>query len=204
MKAFTKSEKVGIGIILFFIIIASLTNFRLSLRRARDSERRVDLGSINNALHEYQRDFGFFPYASADGKIKACRGENYPQLVADARNQEQFDYDLYLNGLMPCEWGKDSLRDLADQTYPAYLKTLSSDPVSDRGISYYYLSNGNRFQLYAHLEGGVDEIGFDEAILTRNLKCGGQICNFGRSFAQTPLDKSIEEYENELMKEKGV
>ena len=52
------------------------------------------------------------------------------------------------------------------------------------------------------LEGKGNEIGFDEAIIGRNLPCGEEICNFGRAFSVTPLDKSIQEYENELLQDK--
>lgn len=202
MKFFTKNELVGVSIILFFIAIFSLANFRIALRRARDSERRVDLGNIYNGLNAYQRDFGFFPHASSDGKIRACKPDNYQELITQASLDEQFNYQLYLGGLEPCEWGADSLRDLADETHPAYLETIFQDPQQEKGVSYYYLASSNRFQIYAYLEGKGDEIGFDEAIIGRNLPCGEEICNFGRAFASTPLDKSIQEYENELLENK--
>ena len=79
----------------------------------------------------------------------------------------------------------------------SYLERIPSDPKHDEGARYYYVSNGRRFQIYASLE-GRDEDEFSEAILARNLPCGKEICNFGLAYGKTPLDKSLEEYENEL------
>lgn len=199
MKFFTKRELKGIGIILFFIFLASFTNFRVALRRARDAQRRADLGVISNALLKFQADFGFFPLNSDDGKIKACKPDNFQELLREASSKEPFDTGTYLKGLKPCEWGEDSLRDLSDDTYLPYLSTIPRDSRWDKGISYRYLSNERRFQIYTHLEGEESEIGYNQGIVKRQLNCGEEICNYGKVFGQTPLDKSIEEYENELL-----
>jgi len=37
-----------------------------------------------------------------------------------------------------------------------------------------------------------------QKIVKRNISCGVKVCNYGRSYSTTPLDKSLEEYENEI------
>ncbi len=199
MKFFTKNELIGVLVILAFITIASLFNFRVAIRRARDTQRREDLGTIYNALNKYHRDFGFFPLASVDGRMKACKPGNYDEKVAEFSTDAEFDLGGYLDFLLPCGWGKDSLGDLSDDSYPAYLTTIPGDPKQDKGISYHYLSNGKRYQIYAYLEGEETEVGYSGGVRDRQLSCGVEVCNFGRAFGETPLEKDIEEYENELL-----
>ena len=201
MKFFTKRESIGVSIILAIVVLLSLYNFRIALRRSRDSQRRSDLGQISNALDKYHEDFGFFPLNSENGEIKACRPEGFDELVKELADKREFDTSKYLNALAPCIWGRNSLEDLADERFSAYLETIPKDPRKDLGNSYFYLSRGSRFQIYAFLEGEEAEIGYNEGILARNLKCGENLCNFGKSFGETPLDISIEEYENGLMEE---
>jgi type II secretory pathway pseudopilin PulG len=199
MKFFTKKETLVISGILFLVLIASLFNFRISLRRARDAQRKVDLGVLLNALAAYQSDFGFYP-PSLDGKIIACKKEGSEDLI----NSEMIfegEVDLF-DVFGPCEWGEDELRDIFDPDYPSYLTSLPQDPQADLGVSYYYVSSQNRFQIYAALE-GKDEDAFQDEIAKRELPCGTRICNFGRASGSTPLEKSIEEYENELLQEKS-
>lgn len=199
MKFFSKEESIVIISIFLFIGVFAFKNFSLSLQRARDAQRKADLGNLSNSLHTFQRDFGSFPLASADGRIKACEPEDFEDLLLKSQVAGEFDFDIYLEGLDPCDWGIDAIADLSDPNYPSYIETIPKDPKIDEGLSYYYLSNGKRFQLYSHLEGGENEIGYDAGIVARNLFCGDEICSFGKTFGQTPLDKSIEEYENELL-----
>ena len=200
MKPFTRNEAlVVIGILLF---TASITfyNLNISLRRARDAQRRSDLGAIANALNKYRDDFGFFP-PSKDGKLAACKSENFDAGWEEIKKDTKFDRDKYFAILVPCEWGKDALRDVTDDTYEPYLKIIPQDPKTDKGMSYLYLSNSARVQIYTHMEGGNVEIGYDEATVARNLECGkGFICSFGKSHS-VPLDRSIEDYEKELLEE---
>ncbi len=172
MKFFTKKETIGIFLILLAIGLACFSNLTVSLRRARDVQRKNDLGSLTDALNKYNNDFEVFPLSSKDGKIIACKDGS-------------------------CEWGKDGLYDLTDENASPYLKILPADPQTDKGLIYVYFSNGKRYQIYASLEGS-DEDEYSQAIIKRNISCGTRICNFGRSYGETPLEKSIEEYENEL------
>lgn len=191
MKRFSKSEIKAVVVILLGIFVLSLFNFRVSLRRARDSQRKSDNNTIYVGLSGYFDDFGHFPFSSPDGKIIACKG---PDTKLDPVTNTVIN-------LIPCEWGEDSLRDVMDLSYPEYVKTLPADVQFKKGAYYLYISNGSRFQLYAALEGKT-EAEYDPKIVARGLKCGSRICNFGKASGNTPLDKSIEEYENELARQK--
>lgn len=199
MRFFTRSELKTVIVVLVLISLVTGYNLDLSIQRARDARRRADMSQISNALNSYFEDFGFFPSATSDGKILACKGEMYDKVVNEISDSDIFDIAKYESGLRPCEWGEDGLRDLGDESYPAYLTTIPQDPKVAKGYSYYYLSNNRRYQLFTYLEGKDDEIGYDEAIVKRDLPCGNQTCSYGKSYGITPLEKSIEEYENELL-----
>lgn len=202
MEFFTKEETVGVATILILIIGLSLYNLQISLRRARDVQRKADLSAISNALARYEDDFGFYPPSSEDGKIVACKKEGVTPSFkrGSEEGQDAGKIDL-LEVYKPCEWGKDSLRDVFDLDYPPYLQVIPADPHLERGVSYRYVSNGRRFQIYASLE-GEDEDGVNIKIVERKLGCGSKVCNFGKSSGETPLEISIEEYENRLLEEK--
>lgn len=174
---FSKSELFSVSVILGIIIFASLVNFRIAERRGRDTQRKNDMGYIAKGLNIYGKDFGVFPLSTTDGKIIACSDPLSPT---------------------PCSWGVDKLADLTDPKYPAYLPLIPRDPQTEMGVNYFYISNSRRFQLYIALE-GRDEDEYEESIVARGIKCGLRICNAGLSSGDTPLDKSIEEYENELL-----
>jgi type II secretory pathway pseudopilin PulG len=202
MKFFSKKETGWILVILVLIASASLYNFRISLRRARDAQRKADLGEIANAIGAFQNDFGFYP-PSLDGKIVACKKDgvdNYAE-YKDSLLTKDNEIDLF-EIYAPCEWGNDSLSDVFDPEYPPYIDTLPMDPQGSAGAHYTYISNKNRFQLYTGLE-GKDEDDMQSVIAERNISCGTHICDFGRASGATPLEKSIEEYENELLQEKA-
>jgi type II secretory pathway pseudopilin PulG len=180
MKFFDNSELKAILIIFTFLVVISTPNFIVSLRRARDAQRKADIGSIHDSLLRYQSDFGSFPL-SIDGKIAACEPVSYKEVAG-----------IKTPVFSACDWGKTSLADLSDSSYPPYLKLIPSG-------SYYYFSNGSKFQIYGSLEGKIED-GYDESIIKRGIVCGPKICNFGKSSGRTPLDISIEEYETKINK----
>jgi len=192
MHFFNKQETFIVGLIILAIIGVSIPNFATSIMRARDSQRKNDLGTLKNGLATFQNDLGSYPLSSSDGKILACD----PVERTTSNKQTFIEYG-------PCDWGKDALADELAPTYPAYIKPLAQDPKSREGAFYLYFSNGARFQVYAHLEVETDDE-YDPKIVARRLACGDQICNFGKSSGDTPLEKSIEEYENELLEEQRL
>lgn len=193
MKFFTKKETKAVALIFLAIVLVSIGNFRVSLRRSRDATRKSDLGYLHGALAEYQKDYGAFPLSDSEGRILACLS---PDKVAGEAQKIKDDPTLKVD-FEPCEWGNDSLSDVFDASYPSYVKNLPDDPQKGDGATYFYISNGSRFQVFATLE-GADEDEYDEKIIARNLMCGNQICNFGRAYSSTPLDITIEEYERQL------
>lgn len=176
---FKRTEIIVVAAILAIVGAATYANLTISMRRARDMQRRDDLWTIHDALIAYHEDFSEFPH-SQDGAIIACAGGTD---------------ELGLPIPRACDWYRDGLPNIL--TGQTYLSNLPTDPQHNRGSRYYYISTGRYFQIYAALE-GQDEDGYNEGIIARNIMCGNRICNFGRAFGQTPLDKSIEEYENEL------
>lgn len=168
---FTKKEFIYIFLILAVIFSATLINYQGALRRSRDAQRKQDVRDIYDALESYHTASGSYP-VSEDGKIVIC----------DTGNKDEKGNPIYRK----CEWGENS----------AILR-LSVDPNADKGFSYYYLSNTKYFQLYASLEGS-GEPEYDSKIAARKLPCGAKICNFGLASPRTPLDKSLEEYQNEI------
>ena len=200
MRPFTGKEIAGICTILAIIIILTAYNLRISLRKSRDAQRRADIGAISDALDKYQKDFGFYPPSTESGKILACKGDNFGNIPDKIPESEKRSY--FFKSLRGCDWGRDSLTDVNDSSFEAYLMTIPQDPKAGQGYSYLYLSDTNLYQLYAYLEGGGGEIGFREGIVGRHLMCGTNICNFGKGSGDTPLEKSIAEYENELRTKK--
>lgn len=196
MKPFTKNEITGIFLILLAVFLATFFNMQIAIRRARDAQRREDLGNIADALESYHGDFGFFPPV-VDGKILACKGDNFEEVHNKLLEEKQFDRELFFQGIRACEWGKDTLEN--PLTGVIYLPVIPGDSQKDDGVNYYYLSNTQRFQVYTYLEGGIDETGYDAGIVRRDLPCGVKICNFGKAYGSTPVDQSIEDYENLLL-----
>lgn len=186
MKKLTKPELLGIAIIFLILFIMSLPNFILSVKRARDNTRKGDLGALVYSLGEYQKDMLSYPL-STDGKITAC--------ITPGDNIKTDEKGRIVINFIPCYWGVDGLFDPRDSN--AYMSVIPNDPDSAKGSSYLYFSNGRRFQIYAALE-AIDDDQYDKEIVKRNLMCGVRVCNTGRSDGETPLNISLEEYEESL------
>lgn len=177
MKFFEKKEALAIGVILLALFLVSAPNFSIAWQRSRDVTRKDDLGYMVKVLDTYKNNANTFPLSTADGNIIACLKDGEKAEVDDMGNIVNF---------IPCRWGQTS-----------YLGELPNDPQEDKGATYVYISNGKRYQIYAALE-RTDQDEYDPKVLARGIKCGIRICNFGRAYSVTPLDKSIEEYENEM------
>lgn len=189
MKFFTKEEVKKISLIFLVLLTVSFINFRGSLRKARDAQRKADLTFVKEKLEEYQSEVGYYPPASFDGRMMACKGE---QTVIN------LEFKRVENPIV-CKWGEDSLVNYFSDTPKTILARLPRDPQSADGIRYIYKSSQDRFQLYASLE-GRNEAEYNAKIAALKIKCGTRVCNFGKAFSDTPLDKSIQEYENELLR----
>lgn len=183
MKPFSKSEIISLIIIFSILIAISVPNFIVSLRRARDQVRRNDMGALVHALAEYNADFRIFPSASPDNLIVDCLKPG-DKAVKDSKG-------LWRADMIPCRWGKDAFTDLITNN-KVYISILPRDPDYQKGATYLYFSDGDRYQIYAAME-GMDEAEIDQKIIARNLKCGSRVCNVGRSY-NVPTDISIDDY----------
>ena len=182
---FKKNELRVVVVIFLLLFAATGLNLQVSFRKSRDERRKGDLRAIYDALVYYHNDFSSFP-ASSEGRIVACLAGYDENGIAQRKE---------------CEWGWEGLSNIFEEEPHVYINTLPTDPYHNAGSRYLYLSNGRTFQLYASLE-GKSEAEYDPAIVKRNLNCGNKICNYGLAFNDTPLDKSIEEYENDKRMQK--
>ena len=187
MKPFSKSEIISLAVIFFVLIAVSIPNFAISLRRARDQERRDEMGALVTSLDAYVSDIKSLPLSSVDGRIMDCLKPGDKPV----KNSKGF----WVVNPIPCEWGKDALIDLI--TGKVYLAILPRDPDYQKGAAYLYFSDGDRYQIYAAME-GMDEAEVDPKIVALGLKCGTKICNVGRSYG-VPTNISIEEYDKLLI-----
>ena len=187
MNKFSKPELISIFVIFTVLIIISVPNFIISLRRARDQVRRDDMGVLETSLAEYSADFRSFPLSSPDGRIMNCLRPGDKPIK---NNKGTWTIDP-----IPCDWGKDSFTDLTSGKI--YISILPRDPDYQKGSAYLYLSDRNRYQIYATMEGS-DEAEVDPKIIARGLMCGNKICNIGRAY-NVPTDISIEEYDKLLL-----
>lgn len=188
MRRFKKRELLGLGIIFFILVVISAPNFVLSLRRARDQVRRDDLGMLVHSLDEYMTDFGELPPSSNDGKIMDCKKPG-DTVTLDKKGRLVVD-------LIPCDWGKDAFVDLTPGSNTIYMSILPRDPDYQKGATYLYFSDGARYQIFASMEGGKSEAEFDVKIVARNIMCGTQICNVGRSYGCS-IEKTLAQCEAE-------
>jgi type II secretory pathway pseudopilin PulG len=172
MKFFSKSELISVIIIFAVLVVVSWPNFTLSMRRARDQIRRDDIGNIQAAIDEYYADYGVFPASTSDGRMVVCKGSGQDQV--------------------PCNWGRDTWINLTPGVNKVYMKFFPGDPKLSDGTSYYYSSDGSRYQLFGSLE-GTDEPEYDPKLAARGVKCGNKICNIGRA-NNVPLYITVEEY----------
>jgi hypothetical protein len=195
MKPFTKNEFVGITLILICVGFFFAQGILMSLLRARDSQRMGDLNTISNAVTSFHEEYGFFP-ESENGQIKACKGDTYEESLATLQTLPRFDRGIFSSGLKICVWGEDQIVTMTGNGV-----TLPRDPQTNEGLSYTYLSNDNRFQILGHLESNDDF--YDASVEKRNIACGKMTCNVGKAYGETPLDRSIEQFEQELLKNKN-
>jgi hypothetical protein len=173
MKKFTRPETISLLVIFLVLIVISIPNFILSLRRARDQVRKDDMGALQDSLGVYFSDFHSFPPASSDGHIMACKNPS-DEVKLDKLGR------LVVN-FVPCEWGKDGIVDLTPGSDKVYMRLLPREPNYEKGSSYHYFSDGQRVQIFVSLE-AKDDAEYDPEIIARNIMCGNEVCNAGRNY----------------------
>lgn len=161
IKCFTKSESKVVIFIFIILFLVTGFNMTISLRKGRDNTRKNDLSVLQKALDSFQSKYKMFP-PSIDGKIGGCFG---PDTVIDPKTDRPIN-------LIACEWGKDSFENIS---------ILPRDPNYEKGRSYLYLSDTEKYQIYISLE-GKKEAEYTESIVSKNLQCGEVLCNYGREY----------------------
>jgi hypothetical protein len=159
MKSFSKSEIKSISLILLVLFSVTIYNMLISLRRGRDATRKNDIYAVEKALDTYYQKYRVYPLATGDGKIVGCFDE---EVKLDSAGKP-------INPVV-CDWGISSFEEI---------KTMPRDPYAKKGTHYLYVSDGKSYKFYVALE-GEDEAEYTPAILSQNLQCGSQICNYGR------------------------
>jgi len=115
-------------VILSILATVGFGQYRTSQIKARDAQRKADLGNIARALEMYYNDHQSYPL-SANGRITVERGESVEEL----------------------EWGADKFS--TDEVI--YMQTLPQEPSS--GPQYCYSSSdGSSFYLFSLLENEND------------------------------------------------
>lgn len=173
IKKFTKEELKAVVLIFIVLIVISIPNFMLSIRRSRDQNRRDDIGGLQSGLMAFYADFGVFPKSSDKGEIVACKLEEDKVLIGEKG-------ELIVE-LIPCKWGQDSFIDLTPGSDKVYVSALPTDPKSGDGDTYVYMSNGYKYQILAALESS-DESAYDAKIEAQRIMCGTRTCNMGKSY----------------------
>ena len=183
---FTRAETISLIIIFVVLAAVSIPNFAASLRRARDQVRRDDLGGMQKYLALYYAEFGQFPLSSPDGKVMDC--------IAPGDKPFKDKKGNWVVNTIPCIWGKDRFINLI--TGKVYSPTsLPNDPDWNKGVAYFYMSDGDRYQIFASMEIS-SEAEVDPKIISQKISCGSRICNVGRSFGCN-IPKTLKECEEE-------
>ncbi len=168
----SKKETLWTTVILSIIAILVFGNLKAAIRRGRDFQRKEDLGNIQKIIDNFQSQFGVIPASDKQGFIYACN----PQ--TDERGIKTFE---------KCPWG--DIIATGDR--------MPVDPQNDDQVSYFYISNSKRYQIFGSLESD-EEVEYDSQVVARNIHCGTRVCNMGRASQKLPVHISIEEYEKIL------
>jgi len=193
MKLFKRQEIFGVGIILVVIVVVTYINILVSLRNERDLIRNLDVSAIAKGVKQYRADYGFYP-ASQDGTILACSGKD-TRIVKDEFGRVVFFNKKakkpLLENLVACKWGEDALLDINDIEYPNYLSSIPKDPRQEDGYSYFYLSNGQKFQILGAFE-GKSQKEYSKEIKALKISCGSKVCNFGKTNMGTGIKEVLQ------------
>jgi type II secretion system protein G len=135
LKGFTLVELLVVIAIIGILAAIGLVSFMSSQMRSRDVQRKSDLRQIGNAVELFNSDYEVYP-PSSGGNIQAC-----PYVPTSPGTSTL------------CVWGGES--PFSDGKTP-YFQKLPHDP---RGVSYYYVSTGSDYKLYAKLENPEDPSG---------------------------------------------
>lgn len=147
-KGFTLIELLVVIAILGILVTLGLGSYMSAQIKSRDAKRKANLSQIAQSLELYNNDKGKYPMGSS-GQMYGCGA----------------------GAISACTWGVSVFSDTTTNTI--YMVKLPADPAA---YSYYYVSNGKNYQLYAHLENTKDSGLLTN--ITYTTQCDGE-CNYG-------------------------
>lgn len=125
-----KNEIVFVVVVLTAILGVSVFQLKIGEMKTRDAQRKADAELVGRALERYFEDHGRYP-TEKDGKIVSC-------------GDKGFDV---------CEW--DGMN-LVDEDNVVYLKRIPLDPLTDKGRTYVYEMDGEKYRVLVGLENKRD------------------------------------------------
>ena len=137
-KGFTLVELLVVMAIIGILATVIISGFRASQRRSRDAKRKSDLRQIGQAMELFYSDHDFYPANSIDGNIEGC------PFVSPTPTT--------------CVWnhgGADTGKFEDADMGRLYFRELPNDIIND--LTYFYISDGQSFQVFAHLENEEDQ-----------------------------------------------
>lgn len=126
-RGFTMIELlITIGVLAILAVFAlAAVNPIDQFKKAKDAQRKSDLGQIQRVLEQYYQDWGHYPPSSASYQIE----------------------DEKTNPVTVVTWGGAG-------GWPPYMDLVPKDPDARRTYLYYSKNNGQQYFLYASLERG--------------------------------------------------
>ena len=158
-RGFTLMELMIVMVIMSILAAIVMGNYATSTKRGRDNRRKSDLKNITTALETYYNDKGAYP-TGVSGVINGCS-------TGDTQ---------------PCPWGSQ----FVDSQGTLYMVELPQDPIDT--FTYYYVSGGQSYSIYAKLENtldtgsGVDQAGYATTNCSRTTTVP---CTYGISSTNT-------------------
>ena len=156
-KGFTLLELLVVMMLIGILVAIGTGGFVQTQIKARDAQRKNDLGQLQRALESYLNDHGRYPADDA-GQIQVPNGV----------------------GTVTIAWGEP----FKDENNTVYMVKLIKDRTSPIR-EYYYRSNtaGTKYQLFAALENSEDKNHFSlelvDSLAAENVSCGQRDCVYG-------------------------
>lgn len=158
-QGFTLMELLIVMVILSILVAIATGSYASSSRRGRDNRRKNDLRSVATALEAYFNDKGVYPTGS-NGVMIGCGALD----------------------TQPCSWGGE----FRDKSNTLYMILIPMDPSASQ--TYYYVSSGTNYKLYAKLENtkdagdGVSQTGYSSTNCSLD---GTVLCTYGIASGDT-------------------